>query len=130
VLLKILKDVAVKVLNSICQQIKKLSSSRDSQEFSPTPQFERINSSVFSSLYGPTVTSVHDYWKNHSFYYMEFCWQSDVFAFLIRCLGFHSFPSKEQKSFNFIAAVTIHSDLGTQENKNCHCFHFFSFYLS
>ena len=29
----------------------------------------------------------------------------------------HSFPSKEQGSFNFMAAVTIHSDFGAQENK-------------
>ena len=34
---------------------------------SPTPQFESINSSVLSFLYGPTLTSIHDYWKNHSF---------------------------------------------------------------
>ena len=30
---------------------------------SPTPQFKSINSSVLSFLYGPTVTSIHDYWK-------------------------------------------------------------------
>ena len=40
---------------------------RNSQESSPTPQFKSINSSVLSFLYGPTPTSVHDYWKNHSF---------------------------------------------------------------
>ena len=40
---------------------------RDSQESSPTPQFQSTNSLVFSLLYGPTLTSVHDYWKNHSF---------------------------------------------------------------
>ena len=34
---------------------------------SPTPQFKSINSSALSLLYGPTLTSVHDYWKNHSF---------------------------------------------------------------
>ena len=28
-----------------------------------------------------------------------------------------------------MAAVTIHSDFGAQENKICHCFHFYSFYL-
>ena len=39
----------------------------DSQESSPTPQFKSINSSVFSFLYSPTLTSIHDYWKNHSF---------------------------------------------------------------
>ena len=35
-------------------------------ESSPTPQFKSINSSVLN-LYGPTLTSIHDYWKNHSF---------------------------------------------------------------
>ena len=32
-------------------------------------------------LYGPTLTSVHDYWKNRSFDYMDLCQQSDVSAF-------------------------------------------------
>ena len=41
-------------------------SPRDSPESSPTPQFKSINSSVFSFLYSPTFTSIHDYWKNHS----------------------------------------------------------------
>jgi len=35
----------------------------------------------------------------------------------------HSFPSKEEASFNFIAALTVCSDFGGQENKICHCFH-------
>ena len=34
---------------------------RESQESSPTPQFKSINSSVLSLLYGPTLTSIHDY---------------------------------------------------------------------
>ena len=38
------------------------------QESSPTPQFKSINSLAFSFLYSPTLTSLHDYWKNHSFY--------------------------------------------------------------
>ena len=42
-------------------------SSRDSQESPLTPQFKSINSSVLNFLYGPTFTSIHDYWKNHSF---------------------------------------------------------------
>ena len=42
-------------------------SPRDSQESSPTPQFKSINSLVLSFLYSPTLTSIHDYWKNHSF---------------------------------------------------------------
>ena len=41
-------------------------SPRDSQESSPTPQFKSINSSVLSFLYSPTLTFIHDYWKNQS----------------------------------------------------------------
>ena len=39
---------------------------RDSQESSPTPHFKSINSLALGFLYSPTLTSVHDYWKNHS----------------------------------------------------------------
>ena len=55
--------------------------SRDSQKSSPTPQFKSINSSVLSFLCSPTLTSIHDYWKNHNFDYSGLCWQSDVSAF-------------------------------------------------
>ena len=54
---------------------------QDSQESSSAPQFGIIKSSVLSLLYGTTFTSVHDYWKNHSFDYMDLCWQSDVSTF-------------------------------------------------
>ena len=37
------------------------------QESTPTPQFKNINSSVLSFLQSPTLTSIHDHWKNHSF---------------------------------------------------------------
>ena len=38
------------------------------QEFSPTPQLKSINSSVLSFLYySPALTSIDDYWKNHTF---------------------------------------------------------------
>ena len=40
---------------------------RDCQEYSPVPQFKNISSSALSLFYGPTLTSVYDYWKNHSF---------------------------------------------------------------
>ena len=36
------------------------------KESSPAPQFEGINSLALRPLYGPTLTSIHDYWKNHS----------------------------------------------------------------
>ena len=41
-------------------------SPRESQESSPTPQFKSINSSALSCLYSPTLTFIHDHWKNHS----------------------------------------------------------------
>ena len=41
-------------------------SPRDSQESLPTPQFKSINSLALSFLHSPTLTSIHDHWKNHS----------------------------------------------------------------
>ena len=49
---------------------------------SPAPLFKCINSSGLS-LYGSTLTSIHDYWKNHSFDYTDLCRQSDICFFYI-----------------------------------------------
>ena len=40
--------------------------SQDSQESSPTLMFKSVNSSAPSFLYSPTLTSIHDHWRNHS----------------------------------------------------------------
>ena len=56
-------------------------SPRNSQESPPKPQFKSINSLALSFLYSPTLTSIHDYWKNHSFDETDLCWQSNVSAF-------------------------------------------------
>ena len=40
-------------------------------ESSPASQFESVSASVLNLLYGPTLTSIHDYWINHSFDYMD-----------------------------------------------------------
>ena len=53
---------------------------RGSQE-SSTPQFKSINFLVLSFLYGPTLTSIHTTGKNHSFNYMDLCWQSNFSTF-------------------------------------------------
>ena len=45
---------------------------RDSQESSPIPQFKSTNSSALSFLHSPTLTSIHDHWKNHSLDWMDF----------------------------------------------------------
>ena len=54
---------------------------RHSQESSPAPQIEDINSLVLSFFYCPALTSRHDFWRNHSSEYMNLCRQSNVSAF-------------------------------------------------
>ena len=53
---------------------------RDSQESYPAPQFESINSLGLSLFCDPTLTSIHDYWKNHSPDYTDLCRQNNVSA--------------------------------------------------
>ena len=55
------------------------------------PQFKSISSSALSLLYGPTLTFIHDYWKNHSFDYTDLCkvmplLLSTLFRFVIAIL--------------------------------------------
>ena len=57
------------------------SSPKDARESSPAPQLKSIHSLVFSLVYGPTLTSIHDYWKNHGLHHTNLCQQSDVSAF-------------------------------------------------
>ena len=52
-----------------------------SRVFSSQHSSKPSNSSVLSLLYGLILTSVHDYWKNHSFDYIDLSRQSDIFAF-------------------------------------------------
>ena len=47
---------------------------------------EGINSSMLSLLYGPILTSIHKYWKNQSFDYVDLCQQSDVLSIFV--MGF------------------------------------------
>ena len=55
-------------------------------ESSPA-QFESISSLVLNLLFGPTLTSIHDYWKNHSFDHMDYLSAKWCLCFLILCLG-------------------------------------------
>ena len=60
-------------------------------ESSPAPQFESISSLVPSLFYGPTLISIHDCWRNHSFDYPDLCGQiffSKISEYLnqIQCL--------------------------------------------
>ena len=51
----------------------------------PALQFESVNSSALSLLYGTTLTSIHDFWKKHSFDYMNFV--SKVISLLFNMLS-------------------------------------------
>ena len=42
---------------------------------------QKHQTSVLNCLYSPTLTSIHDYWKNNSFKAIDLCWQSNVSAF-------------------------------------------------
>ena len=54
---------------------KSLESPLDCKEIQP------VHSSVLSLLHSPTLTSIHDYWKNHSLDYTDVCCQSSISAF-------------------------------------------------
>ena len=80
--------------------------SKGFQESFPA-QFESNNSLVLSLLYGLALTSIYGYWKNHSFDYMDLCWQSEVSAFLI--LSFK--PGFSLSSFTLIKRLFSPSSL-------------------
>ena len=44
---------------------------RDSQESSPTPQFKSFSSLALSFLYGPTLLSIHDFWKKKMYFWLD-----------------------------------------------------------
>ena len=50
-----------------------------SRGFSKTT-IKSISSSALSFLYSPTLTFTHGHWKNHSFQWMDLCWQGNVSA--------------------------------------------------
>ena len=60
----------------------------------PTPPFKSINSSALSFLHSPTLTSIHDHWKNRSLDLTDLCWPSNVSAFQYATQVGHNFSSK------------------------------------
>ena len=56
-----------------------LCAKRLSRVFSSTT-IQKHQSSALSHLYDPILTSIHDYWRNHSFDYTDLCWQNNVCA--------------------------------------------------
>ena len=90
-----------------------------SRVFSNTT-IQKCHTLAFSLLFGSILMSVNDHWKKKHSLTIQI---SVLFSYNVSIC--HNFPSKEQVSFNFTAAVTMSSDFGAQENKICHCFHFF-----
>ena len=83
---------------------------------------------LHSALYGLTLTSIHDYWKNHNFDCTGIYRQNDIFAFLIHCLGLSLLLFKAARFFfffNFMSAVTIHSSFGSSGKENLPLFPLF-----
>ena len=83
-----------------------------------------------TAVHGVAESDTTELWEeNHISDYTDLCWQSNLSAFKYALYVCHSFSSKEYMFFNFMAAVTVCSDFGAQENKGCHYFHCFPIYL-
>ena len=93
--------------------------------------FKGIRSSVLSLLCDQSLTSIPDYWKNHSF---------DLWIFVgkVRSLFFNALsrfviaflPRSRCLLISWFQSPSAPSEpSSTQENKICHCFHFFPIYL-
>ena len=63
---------------------------------------------------------MHDHWEDHSLDYMDFCQQSNVSAFKHTVYVSHHFPARKQSPSDFMAAVTVCSNFGAQEEEICH----------
>ena len=86
------------------------------QESSPTPQFKSINSLVLSLLYGPMLTSIHDYWKKHSFDYMDFV--SKVMSLLFNKLSRLVIALLPRSKYLLISWLQSRSTVILELNKN------------
>ena len=99
------------------------------QESSPAPQFKNINSLALSFLYSPTLTSIHDYWKNHSFDQMNFAGtvMSLLFNMLTR-LVITFLPRSKCLLISWLQSPPA-VILKPKKIKVSHCFHCFPIYL-
>ena len=89
-----------------------------SRVFSST--FESISFSVRHLLYGPTLTSIHDYWKNHNFNYMNLYQQSNADITLCRYVIVF-LPRNKRLLISWLQSSSA-VILEPPQNKVCHCF--------
>ena len=110
-------------------RVHRVASPRDSQESSPTPQFKSINSSVVSFLYSPTLTSIHDYWKNQIALTRQ-TFVGKVISLLFNLLSRLAIAFLPRSKCLLVSGLQSPSAVifGAQEIV-CHCFHCFPIYL-
>ena len=78
------------------------------------------------------VQSSHLYMTTGKLGLTRWTFVSKVMSVFFNALCLSEVPhphTKEQVSYNFMTEIIVHSDFGAQENKICHCFHFFPIYL-
>ena len=100
-----------------------------SKESSPIPQLKSINSSALSPLYSPTLTLIHDYWKNHSFDWMDLCQQSNVSCFSMLSRLVITFLPRSNY-FNVMAGSLSAVIVESTTKKVSHCFHVGVYYIN
>ena len=96
-------------------------SPRDSQESSPTPQFKSISSSVLSLW---SNSHIHRWLLKKTIALIRWTFIDKVMSLLFNMLSRFviAFLPRSKCLFNFMAAVTICSDFGAQENKSLSLF--------
>ena len=94
---------------------------------SPAPQFKSINSFTFCIIYGWTLTSLHDYWKNHSFDMKTFVGQ--VMSLLFNKLSRFVIVFLPKSKGLFISWLQSLSAEILEPKQICHCLHFSPIYL-
>ena len=63
---------------------------------------------MLSLLYGPMLTSVHGYWKNHSFDYRDLCRQNDVLLFNILSRFVITFlPRRKHLLISWLSSLSV-----------------------
>ena len=78
---------------------------------------------VVNLLYSSILPSVHDYWKNHSFDYMDFCQQSDVSVFNVLSRFVTAFLPRSKHLISWLRSPS--AVILEPKKRKSHCFHCF-----
>ena len=108
-------------------QVWSSSSPRDSQECSPTPQFKSISASPLSFLYGPTLTSIQDYWKNIALARSTLV--GKVMSLIFNKVSRLVIAFLPRSKHLLVSCLQSLSAVILEPKKFCPCFHCFPIYL-